>query len=279
VSIAVVGAGGMLGRALVRELQNRGIPFTAWTRTECDITNLQKLRVLLTETRPLVVINCAAYTDVNGAESHEDAAHLVNGVGAENVALAAAEIGARSFYVSTDYVFDGTKPEPYLETDPVNPINAYGRTKLEGEQRTTAANPHANAIFRTSWLYGPGAKNFVDTMRNLPPDRHEVRVVADQVGAPTYVVDLARVLADCATLEPVGIYHATGGGACSWYEFAREIFRLTGRDRTVIPVSSTEYPTPARRPANSRLANTRLTALGVDPLPLWKDALRRYLAT
>lgn len=278
ICVAVVGAGGMLGRAIMRELQVRSTSVVALTRAECDVTSSEQTREVFERVRPTVVINCAGYTDVNGAELNEQVAHLVNAVGAENVALAAASQGARCIYVSTDYVFDGRSQESYREHDPTGPLNAYGRTKLEGELRVAAAHPLGYAVFRTSWLYGAGGKNFVDTMLRLGREQKDLRVVDDQVGSPTWVAELARLLADCAFAEPHGIYHATCRGSCSWYDFAREIFRLAQiNPHSLMPVKSSEFPAAALRPANSRLESTRLSELSVQPMPYWEEALKRYL--
>ncbi len=269
----------MLGRALVRELQQRqGCTPLAWTRADMDVTNGVAVDDVITHAQPNVVINCAAYTDVNGAETHATEARSINAAGAENVARASAAVSARCFYVSTDYVFDGGRTEPYLEDDATAPLNAYGRTKLEGELRTAAAHPSGHAIFRTSWLYGHGARNFVDTMLRAGREGKDLKVVDDQTGSPTYVADLARLLADCAFLQPSGIYHATCQGACTWFGFAQEIFRQAGIEpRSLQGVPSSDFPTPAIRPANSRLANTHLAELGVQPLPYWQASLEEYL--
>jgi dTDP-4-dehydrorhamnose reductase len=211
-----------------------------------------------------IVINCAAWTDVDGAEDHEDEALRINRDGARNMAEAAGAV----LYVSTDYVFDGTKREPYVESDPVNPQSAYGRTKLAGERVTAEANPR-HYIVRTSWLFGPGGKNFVETMLGLGP---EVRVVDDQVGSPTFTGHLADALARLARTEDYGVHHLTASGSCSWVEFAREIFARAGSDTRAEPCTTADFPRPAPRPAYSVLGSER-----GHRLPSWQEGLDAYL--
>lgn len=279
-TVAVTGARGMLGSDVVDELRRRGVPCVGWSRAELDVTDARTCRETIGQVRPAAVIHCAAYTDVNRAESEPDLAMRVNAEGTENVARACAGTGSRVVLVSTDYVFDGTKPEPYLESDPVRPLNAYGCSKLEGERRGLAAAPGHCAVARTSWLYGLRGKNFVTTMLSAARGGKPLKVVHDQTGAPTYTRDLARALVDLALAEPApaGIFHVTNGGACTWYEFAQAIFELSGvTPADLKPCASRDFPTPAVRPANSRLQDTRLQSMGVPPLPPWRDALRRYL--
>jgi dTDP-4-dehydrorhamnose reductase len=212
-----------------------------------------------------LVFNCAAWTDVDGAEEHEDEAMRINRDGARNVAEAAGAV----VYVSTDYVFDGAKAGPYLPTDPVNPLSAYGRTKLAGEQATAEANPR-HFIVRTSWVFGPGGSNFVETIRRLAGERDTLRVVDDQVGKPTYTGHLAAALTELAGAEDYGIHHRAGGGHCSWFEFAREIVVRARLDCQVEPCTTEEFPRPAPRPANSVLG-------GGPELAPWQDGLEAYL--
>jgi dTDP-4-dehydrorhamnose reductase len=226
------------------------------------------------EARPDVVIHAAAYTDVDGAEAHPDRAFAVNASGSRHVAQGAAEAGARLIAVSTDYVYDGAKDGPYREDDPVAPLGLYGASKLEGEREILKAKPDA-VILRTAWLYGEG-KNFVETILRLARERDELRIVDDQRGSPTAVADLATVIAALLQTPCAGVYHAVNAGACSWYEFAREILRLAGIDRRVVPIRSSELVRPAKRPANSVLDCGKLAALGLTLRP-WQDALRAYL--
>jgi dTDP-4-dehydrorhamnose reductase len=234
----------------------------ALTRAQLDVTDRDAVREAIAPDD--VVINCAAWTDVDGAEEQEAEALRVNGDGARNVAEAAGVV----VYVSTDYVFDGTKREPYVPSDPVNPMSAYGRTKLAGEQATAEANPRHH-IVRTSWLFGPGGGNFVETILRLAGERDVLRVVDDQIGRPTYTRHLAEALIELSRRDDYGIHHRAGGGQCSWFEFAREIVERAGLDCRVEPCTTAEMPRPAPRPAYSVLA-------GGD-LPSWQEGLDAYL--
>jgi dTDP-4-dehydrorhamnose reductase len=253
----VLGAGGMLGQDVVRAAGAVG-----YTRAELDVTDAAAVRDALGPDD--LAINCAAWTDVDGAEEHEDEALRINRDGARNVAEAAGAV----LYVSSDYVFDGTKREPYLESDPVNPQSAYGRTKLEGERATAGANPR-HFIVRTSWLFGRGGKNFVETMLGLGP---EVRVVDDQIGSPTFTGHLADALVRLARTEDFGIHHLAASGSCSWFEFAREIFARAGSDTQAEPTTTADFPRPAPRPAYSVLGSER-----GNRLPTWQEGLDAYL--
>jgi dTDP-4-dehydrorhamnose reductase len=261
----VVGAGGMLGRDVVRAAGDDAL---ALPRSELDVTDAAAVERAVALAAPDVVINCAAFTDVDGAESDPEGALRVNGEGARNVASAAPRV----VYVSSDYVFDGSKDSPYLESDQTAPISSYGRSKLAGERATAEANPR-HFIVRSSWLFGVGGKNFVDTMIRVGRERGEARVVADQVGCPTYTGHLAEALVRLAAGEEYGIHHLAGGGSCSWFELAGAIFERAGIDCRLTPCTTEEYPLPARRPANSVLATERGRTL-----PSWQDGLDAYLA-
>ena len=247
----------MLGQDVVRAAGAIG-----YSRAELDVTDAAAVRDALGPDD--VAINCAAWTDVDGAEEREDGALRVNRDGARNVAEAAGAV----VYVSSDYVFDGTKGEPYLESDAVNPLSAYGRTKLEGERATAEANPR-HFIARSSWLFGPGGKNFVETMLGLGP---EVRVVDDQVGCPTFTGHLADALVRLAGTEDFGVHHVAASGSCSWFEFAREIFARAGSETRAEPCTTADFPRPAPRPANSVLVSER-----GNRLPTWQEGLDAYL--
>jgi dTDP-4-dehydrorhamnose reductase len=274
--LLVTGAGGMLGRAVVEAAQRLGHDVRAATRAELDITDAGAVHRMLAELHPQAVVNCAAYTDVDGAESDRLAAFAINGKGAGNVAAAAAEVGASIVHVSTDYVFDGSKREPWLESDPVAPLGAYGASKLAGE-RAVAATNSAHAIVRTAWLFGAGAKNFVDTMLALGAERPEVSVVTDQVGCPTWTGHLAGALVELAERpQETGIHHVAGAGSCSWNELAIEVFDRAGVDCRVLPTTTASFPRPAPRPAYSVLASERRAPL---VLPAWQDGVAAYLAT
>jgi dTDP-4-dehydrorhamnose reductase len=280
--LLVTGGAGMLGQAVVAAATRLGHDVVALSRAELDVTDADHVRRVIAAAEPRAIVNCAAWTDVDGAETAEAAATAINGDGAGNVAHAAAETGARIVHVSTDYVFDGEREhagggtgEPWLESDPVNPLGAYGRSKLLGEQQVAAATPE-HAIVRTAWLYGAGGRNFVDTMLALGDERDEVSVVADQIGSPTWTVHLAEGLVELAEREAdVGILHATAGGACSWYELAVEVFDRAGVRCRVLPTTSDRSPRAARRPAYSVLGTERDEA---PVLPPWQDGVAAYLS-
>jgi dTDP-4-dehydrorhamnose reductase len=272
--LLVTGGAGMLGQAVVIAATRLGHDVIALSRAELDVTDAGHVRRVVAAAEPRAVVNCAAWTDVDGAESAEAAATAVNGTGAGNVARAAAEIGARLVHVSTDYVFDGAKSEPWVESDPVAPIGAYGRSKLLGEQEVAAALSE-HAIVRSAWLFGAGGRNFVDTMLALGHERDEVSVVTDQVGSPTWTRHLAEAIIELAERRgDVGIFHAAGGGACSWYELAVEVFDRAGVRCRVLPTTSDRFARPARRPAYSVLGTERDEA---PILPPWQDGLAGYL--
>ena len=272
--LLVTGGAGMLGHAVAAAATRLGHDVFALSRAELDITDADHVRRITAAAEPRTVINCAAWTDVDGAETAEAAATAVNGDGAGNVARAAAEVGARIVHVSTDYVFDGTKREPWLESDAVNPIGAYGRSKLVGEEQVAAATDE-HAIVRTAWLFGAGGRNFVDTMLALGDDRDEVSVVTDQVGQPTWTLDLAHqtvALLDSGVVA--GIYHGTNSGEASWNDFAKAIFEGAGLDPDrVKPTTSSQFVRPAPRPAYSVLGHDAWTASGLQPMRHWREAL------
>jgi dTDP-4-dehydrorhamnose reductase len=267
----------MLGQAVVAEATARGHEVEARDRAALDITVAESVERTLTAVRPDVVINCAAWTDVDGAETAEEQALAINGTGAGNVAAAAERAGAFLVHVSTDYVFDGTskRGEAWVESDPVAPLGAYGRTKLEGEKLVAAAGAD-HAIVRTAWLFGPGGRNFVDTMRRLGAERDELQVVADQIGCPTFTGHLADALLTIAERRSPGIHHAAGGGACSWFDLALATFEATGTRVRVMPVTTEAFPRPAARPAWSVLGSERPDAVR---LPDWREGLRAHLTT
>jgi dTDP-4-dehydrorhamnose reductase len=261
----------MLGRDLVAHLEGRH-EVTA-VDLEVDVTDPAAVRACVTEVRPEAVLHLAAWTDVDGAEEHEDRAAAVNADGSGNVAAAAREVGAVVVVPSTDYVFDGTAADGYAEDDPPAPLGAYGRTKLAGERAAVAAHPGGVRIARTAWLYGAHGRNFVDTMLALGRDRDEVAVVADQVGCPTWTRDLAPALEDLIALPP-GIYHTAGGGEVSWAGFAEAVFAEAGVDCRVRHITTAEFGRPAPRPAHSPLRVTRADAPRLRP---WREALHDYI--
>jgi dTDP-4-dehydrorhamnose reductase len=270
--LLVTGGAGMLGQAVAAAATRLGHEVVALSRAELDVTDADHVRRVVAAAEPRAVVNCAAWTDVDGAETAEAAATAVNGEGAGNVARAAAESGARVVHVSTDYVFDGTKREPWLESDAVNPIGAYGRSKLAGEEQVAAATDE-HAIVRTAWLFGAGGRNFVDTMRRLGAERDEVEVVDDQTGSPTWTRDLAPALEALLGLPP-GVYHAAGGGEVTWAGLAEAVLAGTGSRCRVRPVTTEALGRPAPRPRYSALASTRA---GAPRLRDWREALADYL--
>jgi dTDP-4-dehydrorhamnose reductase len=272
----ITGGSGQLGIAAAQELGERGILFDAWSSKDLDITQGPIVRDVIAKLSPKVIINCAAWTDVDGAESDELSASRVNSDGAENIALAAKAIDAKLIQISTDYVFSGQNGTPWEVEDEINPQSAYGRTKAEGECRVLAEYPANSTIVRTAWLYSPWGKNFAKTMTKFAiKGEGEFRVVNDQVGQPTSAIDLAQQLVALGlSASPAGIYHGTNSGQATWFEFAREIFKFTGADvERVTPVSSSEYPRNARRPSYSVLSHDAWAETSVKPMRDWQIAL------
>lgn len=275
--LLVTGAGGQLGYDICKVLSERKIAYRGVDRREFDITDKAAVGDYLAEYRPDGVIHCSAWTAVDAAEDKPEAVRRVNTEGTQNIAMECRKIGAKLVYLSTDYVFPGTGEQFYRPEDPTGPLSVYGRTKLEGEQ-VIQELLEEYFIVRISWVFGKNGSNFIQTMLRLAETKSEVNVVCDQIGSPTYTADLAPLLCDMIATEKYGIYHATNEGVCSWAEFAEEIFRLAKRNVTVHPVPTSEYPTKALRPLNSRLNKDKLETAGFYRLPHWKDALRRYLA-
>lgn len=267
--ILLTGANGMLGQDLVPILEDEGYEVIETDAHTLDITDFDIAKNILEKNKPDIVIHCAAYTNVDGAESDIDGATRVNVTGTENIAKICAQNDITMVYISTDYVFDGTKEEPYEPEDKTNPINVYGKTKLGGE---LAVQKYCKKyyIVRTSWLYGHHGKNFVETMISLA-DKPELKVVDDQTGCPTWTVELANGLVDLLEEEPkYGIYHICGSGETSWYGFAREIFKLIGKKVNLLPCKTEEFPRPAKRPKHSSMDNDGICRN-------WKVALKDYL--
>ena len=271
--ILVVGANGMLGRDLMTVLPGelRGVDIG-----EIDITSPESVRTVLLTLKPAVVVNVAAYTDVDGCETNRDLAFAVNGDGVGHLARVSTDIGAKLVQISTDYVFDGGKGSPYREDDPTGPLSVYGQSKLLGEQNARLNPDHL--IIRTQWLYGLHGKNFVETMLRLAAERTELSVVDDQIGSPTWTVDLARAIRSLIEAGARGTYHAANSGYCSWNEFARAIFAESGMKIAVKPMSTTELNRPAPRPLYSTLDCGKLTRdTGFTPQG-WREALKTYLS-
>jgi dTDP-4-dehydrorhamnose reductase len=272
----ITGGSGQLGIAVSQELDKLGIAFDAWSSKDLDITHSSTVSKAIEELSPTVIINCAAWTDVDGAENHEIDAFRVNSDGPENLALTASLSNSKLIQVSTDYVFSGESHSPWQIEDEINPQSAYGRTKALGESRVLASHPENSFVVRTAWLYSPWGKNFAKTMTKLAiKGDGEVRVVNDQVGQPTSASDLAKQLVELGlSTSPAGIYHGTNSGQTTWFEFAKEIFKLAGADvGRVTPVSSSEYPRPAKRPSYSVLSHDAWANTSVKPLRDWRIAV------
>ena len=274
--VLVTGIHGQLGHDVMEELEKRGHEAVGVDVAEMDITDEEKVREVFSEICPEAVIHCAAYTAVDRAEEEEETCRLVNAEGTEHIAGICREKDCKLLYLSTDYVFPGEGERPWEPEDPAAPLNVYGQTKYEGEQ---AIRCYLDKFFivRISWVFGINGGNFVKTMLRLGKEKGAVTVVSDQIGSPTYTRDLSALLADMIEGEKYGIYHASNEGFCSWYEFAKEIFRLAGLKVSVTPVDSGQFQTRAKRPKNSRLNKDKLIKNGFNRLPAWQDALRRYL--
>ncbi|WP_333595112.1 dTDP-4-dehydrorhamnose reductase [Anaerospora hongkongensis] len=273
--IVVTGANGQLGKEIAKQASAHELILTDYETL--DITDCTAVAAFMKTIKPEAVIHCAAYTNVDGAESDYDGAFRVNVVGAQNVAAGCLEAGARLVYVSTDYVFDGQKQQSHREFDPVNPQSVYGITKWQGEEMVRQILGR-HYILRTAWLYGEG-NNFVRTMLSLAEKNTTLRVVNDQIGTPTSTVDLAKTIFTLLAADAYGTYHATCQGQCSWYEFACEIFRQTGKQVEVLPVMTEEFPRPAKRPAHSVLDNYMLRMTVGDPMRNWQQALEEYITS
>ena len=290
--LLLVGANGMLAKA-VKQCAPSGYELTLLDLPEFDISIKDQVLEVLKKLRPEVIVNCAAYTNVDGCETNEEIASRVNGTGVGYLAEAAKEIGAVLVHISTDYVFEGNKGTPYIEDDAVNPISAYGRSKLLGERAILDSGLERFFIIRTSWLYGPGGKNFVETIVRLAKEREELRIVSDQVGSPTYTHDLAEAVfnllkAESSHLSPVtshcpyGIYHFANEGQCSWHEFATAIIeeaKIAGEPivaQKLVPIRTEEYPLPATRPAYSVFSKEKYKAATNSVVPHWQESLREY---
>lgn len=271
--VLVTGANGQLGYDVVKELQKQNIDCCGVTRKDFDLIDFEATEKFITNYMPDVVIHCAAYTAVDKAEDEQGLCYLVNASTTENIAEICKKINAKMLYISTDYVFDGTKDGFYEVDDTPNPINVYGKTKLLGEQ---AVQRILNKYFivRISWVFGEHGNNFVKTMLRLGKERKEINVVADQYGSPTYTADLAALLVEMIKTDKYGIYHATNEGVCTWAEFAEEIFKIAKFNVKVNHITTAEYPTKAKRPINSKLSKKSLQINGVKLLNNWQNAVK-----
>ncbi|NBI85982.1 dTDP-4-dehydrorhamnose reductase [Lachnospiraceae bacterium] len=281
--ILVTGCNGQLGRAINKEYAGEDVSFINTDVVEgegvtrLDITDVAAVTALVDKTRPDVIMNCAAHTNVDACEQQWDLAYQINAIGARNLSIAAEKVGAKLMHVSTDYVFPGTSPAPLTEFDPVGPISAYGKTKWEGENFVKEFS-QKHFILRTAWLYGDG-KNFVKTMLKLSETHDMITVVSDQFGSPTSAVELAKMIHFLEPTENYGTYHATCEGQCSWADFASAIFKKAGKDTVVKYVTTEEYNSPAKRPAYSVLDNYMLRLVAGDAFQMaqWEDALDVYM--
>ena len=272
--VLVAGFNGQLGKEITKQFQEKH-KLIHQDLPALDITNYQSVEELISDTCPALVINAAAYTNVEKAEDDAERAFLVNALGAQNLALVCRKSHIKLVHISTDYVFDGKTNGEYEEFDAPNPLSVYGKSKLWGERLVEQVGGEY-FILRTSWLYGDG-QNFVRTMLKLAEQRDHLTVVADQYGTPTYTKDLVWVIERLVQTEFYGLYHASNQGSCTWCDFARKIFELAGKSVSVDPVSTEEYPVKAKRPQRSVLANKMLRLRGMDVMRIWEDALQDYI--
>ena len=279
--VLVTGVKGQFGFDVVKELKKRGYDAVGVDINEMDITDAEKVTEVITDVNPDVVVHCAAWTAVDAAEDEENIPKVraINVSGTQNIADVCKNINCKMIYISTDYVFNGLGTEPWqADCRDYDPLCVYGQTKLEGEL-AVSQTLDKYFIVRIAWVFGKNGNNFIKTMLNVGKKFHTVRVVNDQIGTPTYTYDLARLLVDMAETDKYGYYHVTNeGGYISWYDFTCEIFKQVGYDTEVVPVTTEEYGlSKAARPFNSRLDKSKLTENGFKPLPVWQDALERYL--
>ena len=273
--VLVTGVKGQLGYDVVKELEIRGHQPIGVDREEMDLMNNEAIHTFIMTLKPEAIIHCAAYTAVDKAEEEVEICYQVNAESTKVIAECAKELDIKLIYISTDYVFDGTKEGEYVETDIPNPINVYGASKLKGEQYVQQLL-EKYYIVRISWVFGINGNNFIKTMRRLGTERDELNIIHDQVGSPTYTADLAPLLVDMMETNKYGIYHATNEGYCSWYEFANEIFKQSKIEVKTNPITTDQYPTTATRPINSKMSTAKLKENGFNTLPTWSQALANY---
>ena len=276
IKVLVTGSNGQLGYDVVKELQKQNIESYGATRKDFDLADFEATEQFIVNYMPDVVIHCAAYTAVDKAEDEQGLCYLVNASATENIAKICKKINAKMLYISTDYIFDGTKEGFYEVDDTPNPINVYGKTKLLGEQAVQRILAKY-FIVRISWVFGEHGNNFVKTMLKLGKERKELNVVADQYGSPTYTIDLAPLLVEMIKTDKYGIYHVTNEGVCTWAEFAEEVFKIAKLDVKINSITTAEYPTRAPRPMNSRLSKKKLYINNFRILENWKDALEKFI--
>ena len=273
--IIVTGAKGQLGSDVAAKLKKIGAEAIEADLPEIDITDAAKVEKFIAESGADGVIHCAAYTNVDSAETDRELCGKINIDGTRNLALSCEKHGIKLLYISTDYIFSGEGTEPFEVDSPKTPCNFYGKSKLDGENAALACSK--SFVVRISWVFGENGKNFVKTMLRLSKEREEISVVCDQIGSPTYTKDLAVLLCEMIASEKYGVYHATNEGYCSWAEFAQTIMEYSGASTKINPINSSEYKSVAVRPANSRLSKKSLDENGFSRLPHWQDALKRFL--
>lgn len=273
--ILIAGSNGMLGHDLIEVLKDNHELILTTSKT-LDITNEKQVMDFICDVKPDLVINSAAYTDVDGCESNQELAYNVNGEGVKNLSLACRELDCPLVHISTDYIFNGKNTRPWVEDDEIGPISIYGKSKLKGEEYIQEILDKF-FIVRTAWLYGINGKNFPKTMLELAENHSQITVVYDEVGTPTYTPDLAYGISKLIETDYYGIYHLTNSGSCSWCEFAKYIFEIADADVEVIPVTASEFARPAPRPSYSVLENKKWIENGFEPLRNYKDAIKEYI--
>lgn len=275
-NILVTGSTGQLGSDVVKELLKRGYSTLSPNRSEFNLCSEDNIRNYILNSNCEAIVHCAAYTQVDKAEDEKDLCIKINATATKHIAKCAKILDIPMIYISTDYVFDGTKDGEYTENDETNPINIYGESKLAGEKYVQEILDKYY-IVRTSWVFNINGKNFIETMLRLSKANNQLSIVNDQIGSPTYTKDLSRLLVDMLETSKYGLYHATNEGYCSWYEFANTIFKLANINIDIKAINSNEYASRAKRPLNSKLSKDKLIEYGFKPLPHWEDALKDYL--
>ena len=275
-NILVTGSTGQLGSDVVKELLKRGYSTLSPNRSEFNLCSEDSIRNYILNSNSEAIVHCAAYTQVDKAEDEKDLCIKINATATKHIAKCAKILDIPMIYISTDYVFDGTKDGKYTENDETNPINIYGESKLAGEKYVQEILDKYY-IVRTSWVFNINGKNFIETMLRLSKANNQLSIVNDQIGSPTYTKDLSRLLVDMLETSKYGLYHATNEGYCSWYEFANTIFKLANINIDIKAINSNEYASRAKRPMNSKLSKDKLIEYGFKPLPHWEDALKDYL--
>ncbi len=275
-NILVTGSTGQLGSDVVKELLKRGYSTLSPNRSELNLCSEDNIRNYILNSNCEAIVHCAAYTQVDKAEDEKDLCIKINATATKHIVKCAKILDIPMIYISTDYVFDGTKDGKYTENDETNPINIYGESKLAGEKYVQEILDKYY-IVRTSWVFNINGKNFIETMLRLSKANNQLSIVNDQIGSPTYTKDLSRLLVDMLETSKYGLYHATNEGYCSWYEFANTIFKLANINIDIKAINSNEYASRAKRPLNSKLSKDKLIEYGFKPLPHWEDALKDYL--